>query len=188
MKNKFTFNENTISATLVDELYLWIAFEGVDTVSTIYKSSLFNPNTIFWNIDITAEKINTLWQDTLYVYGSLDDATNTGVKFLKTSPNGFSYYVRQSGINEEAVDVIVDATYVYFLIPGIASGENSKIVKYNKTSLAYVETIDLLTVFNSKKIDIDQNGVLWILSDKNPVIMTKVWFSVTWQYTSYTLS
>jgi len=188
MKNKFEFNENTISATLIDELYLWIAFEGVDSVSTIYKSSIFNPNTVYWNIDVVGDEITSLWQDTLYIYGSLDDTTNIGVKFLKTSPNGFSYYVKQSGINEEAVDVIVDATYVYFLTPGTISGENAKICKYNKTSLAFVETIDLTTVFNANKIDIDRSGNLWVLTATNPVILTKVYYSGGWSYTSYTLS
>ena len=188
MKNKFEFNENTISATLIDELYLWIAFEGVDSVSTIYKSSIFNPNTVYWNVDIVGDEITSLWQDTLYVYGSLDDDTNIGVRFLKTSPNSFSYYTIHSGINEKAIDLITDATYVYFLTPGIISGENAKIVKYNKTSLAYVETIDLTTVFNAKKIDIDRSGNLYVLSDTNPVILTKVSYSGGWSFTSYTLS
>ncbi len=187
MKTKFEFNENTISATLVDELYLWIAFEGVDSVSTIYKSSVFNPNTVYWNIDVVGDEITSLWQDTLYVYGSLDDSDSLGVRFLKTSPNSFSYYAKPVGITEEAIDVIVGTTYIYFLIPGNESGVNSKIVKYNKTSLAYIETIDLPTVFNSKKLDIDQLNNLWILSDTNPIILTKVFFSGTWQYTSYTL-
>lgn len=188
MKNKFIFNENSVSYTLIDDNYIWIAFDGIDNISTIYKSSVFNPNTIFWNVDVVADEITSLWQDTLYVYGSLDDDTNIGVKFLKTSPNTFSYYVKQSGINEEAIDVIVDATYIYFLTPGTISGENAKICKYNKTSLAFVETIDLTTVFNANKIDIDRSGNLWVLSDTNPVILTKVYYSGSWLFTSYTLS
>src|SRR5574343_1853239 len=165
MKDKYTFSgKQKITASFVTGDYIWIAFYGVDNECTLYQSSVFNPNQIFWDLDITADEIKSIVEDATYLYLALDDTTNIGGKVTKASP-AVTYFVKNVGIIEEAVDVIEDSTFVYFLTPGIDSGVNSKIAKYNKSSRAFVEIIDLSTVTNAKNIDIDNSGVLWVQSD-----------------------
>jgi hypothetical protein len=190
MKSKFTFiGENRITAQLISENYLWLSFHGSSGICTLYKSSVFNPNIRYWDVDITADDIKSIIEDTTYLYLALDYSTYIGAKVNKTTPSSISYFIKQSGIIEEAIDLVDDTTYVYFLTPGIELGENVKICKYNKSTRAFVETIDLATVTNAKKIDIDNTGVLWVVSDLDGTPkLTKVWYSAGWNYTVYTLA
>jgi len=118
----------------------------------------------------------------------VDDVTYLGAKVTKDNPSEISYFIIAGGINEKSIDLINDSTYIYFLTPGIETGENSKIVKYNKISRVYVETIDLVTVFNAKKIDIDGSGNIFVVTDNDPIELVKVWFDSFWQYQIFTLS
>ena len=191
MKSKYQFiGENNITACFVSGEFIWIAFFGENNISILYKSSVYNPNTRYWSISVTADEIKSIIEDSTYLYLSIDYSTNIGAKITKSSPSSISYFVTQSGINEESVDLIDDATYVYFLTPGIASGENAKICKYNKSTRAFVETIDLTTVTNAKKLDIDNAGVLWVQSDLDTSVpkLTKVEYSGSWSFTTYNLT
>ena len=189
MKNKYTFSGNQkITASFITGDYIWLAFYGVANSCKLYEASVFNPNILYWDLSVTSDKINSIVEDTTYLYLALDDATNIGGKVTKASP-ALAYFIKNVGIIEEAVDVTQDSTYVYFLTPGNISGANSKIAKYNKTTRAFVEIIDLTTVTNASKMDIDNTGVIWVQSDLDgtPKI-TKVWFSGTWQFSTTTLS
>ena len=189
MKSKYSFsNENKITVTLVDSYYVWLGFLGASNVCALHKASVFNPNQSYWEVDITADEIKFMQQDSTYLYLAIDDSTNSGAKVTKSNPSTITYFTKQAGITEASVDLCLDATYVYFLTPGVASGINSKIVKYNKSTRAYVETIDLTTVNNAKKIDIDTDGSLWITSETDPVKLTKAIYSGSWSFTTYTLS
>jgi hypothetical protein len=190
MKNKFTFlGENRISATLVSGEYIWLAFLGEDNICSLQKNSVHNPNMIYWDVSVVGDEIISMIEDTTYLYGALDDLVNIGIKITKDNPTTITYFIKDIGLTEKAIDLIKDTTYIYFLLPGIESGINTKIGKYNKTTRAYVETIDLTTVFNAKKIDIDANGVLWIVTNNDPSELVKVWYATgAWHYTIYTLS
>lgn len=191
MKSKYQFlNKPKITATFVDGDYLWIAFEGEDGESSLYKVSLYNPKLIYWELEVTADKINFLIDDATYVYLAIDDDTYIGEKISKTSPSStYYYFTKPIGITEGAIDLVDDTTFVYFLIPGVISGTNAKICKFNKSTRAFVETIDLPLVNNAKKIDIDYKGYLWVISDLDTTPkITKVWYDGTWQYSTTTLS
>jgi hypothetical protein len=190
MKSKYLFSgEQKITAQLVSGDYIWLAFEGVSSLCALYKSSVFNPNTRYWDVDVIGDEITFLHEDATYLYASLDHTTYIGAKITKSFPSTIAYFTKDAGILEEAVDLVDDTTYIYFLTPGIISGENAKIAKYNKSTRAFVETIDLTTVFNAKKIDIDYHGVLWVQSelDSTP-ILTKAEYDGSWNITDYTLS
>jgi len=190
MKEKYTFvGEQKVTASFVSGNYIWIAFYGISNKCSLYKSSIFNPNLIYWDIEITGNEINYMIEDTTYLYLALDDSTYIGAKVEKNNPSTITYFTKDVGITEKAIDLTRDTTYIYFLIPGIAFGTNTKIVKYNASTRAYVETIDLATVSNAKKIDTDVNGNLWLVSDLDltPTI-TKVWYDGSWQFLSYLLS
>jgi hypothetical protein len=189
MNSKYIFSgKQKITTSFVTGDYIWLAFYGVSNICSLYESSVFNPNLIYWNLNVTADEIKSIVEDASYLYLALDDTTNIGGKVTKASP-AIAYFIKNIGIIEEAIDIIEDATYVYFLTPGLGSGVNTKIAKYNKTTRAFVEIIDLTTVTNAAKIDIDNSGNLWVQSDLDgtPKI-TKVWFSGTWQFSTTTLS
>lgn len=189
MKLKFTFpEEQKITSTFVDENYLWIAFYGVSSLCALYKSSVFNPNLRYWDMDVIANEIKSIIGDSTYLYLALDYSDYIGAKIDKIIPSSIDYFIKEVGINEEAVDLIDDGTYVYFLTPGIISGENSKICKYNKSTRDFIETIDLVTITDSKKIDIDNVGNLWVVSDLDGTSkITKIWYSAGWNYITYLL-
>ena len=188
MRNKFIFNEKKITATLVNGEFIWLAFEGTGGISPLYKSSVYSPDLVYWDVNVVADEITFMHQDSTYMYLSLDDTINTGAKVTIATPNIITYFTKDIGVSEKSVDLVDDTTFIYFLTPGILSGENAKIVKYNKSTRVYVETIDLTTVFNAKKIDIDNFGTLWVISDIDPVKLTKVIYSGGWSFTTYTLS
>lgn len=190
MKTKFTFSgEQRITAQLVSGNYLWLAFYGVSSACALYKSSVFSPNIRYWNVSVTANEIKSMTEDTTYLYTALDHSIYIGAKITKATPTTIAYFTKNVGITEEAIDLINSGSFTYFLTPGIASGINAKISKHNTSTRAFVENIDLSTVTDARKIDVDVNGVLWIQSnlDGTP-LLTKVWYSGTWQYQNYILS
>ena len=190
MKNKYTFpGKQKITFTFVDGNYLWIAFYGISSICDLQKNSIFNPNLCYWDVDVTGNEIKSIIDDVSYLYLALDHLTYLGAKVNKITPSSISYFVKQESIEEEAIDLVRDDTYIYFLIPGILSGTNTKICKYNKSTRAFVETIDLNTVFNAKKIDIDNSEILWVVSDLDSIPkITKIWYDITWQFQTYILS
>jgi hypothetical protein len=173
MKNKYLYDQNTISATLINGYYIWIALEGISGISKLLKNSAFNPDQIYFEIDINADKITHMWQDSTYLYLSLDDTDYIGSRLNKTNPTTtISYFAKPGGITEKAIDLIVDSSYVYFLTPG--SGIDAKIIKMNKSTLEFVSTITLTGIQNAKAIDIDNTGTLWVVTDTSPVKLISI--------------
>jgi len=190
MKSKYTFSgKQKITASKVDGNYIWLAFYGINSVCLLYQSSVFNPNIIYWDINIISDEITSIVDDSTNIYLSLDYNTYIGTIVNKSNPTTITYCNKPIGITEKAIDLINNTTHLYFLTSGIGMGENSKIVKFTLLGV-YVETIDLVTLTNAKKIDIDGTGNIWVQSDLDgtPKI-TKVWYATgTWHYTTYTLS
>ena len=186
---KYTFSENKITALANDGNYIWMAFNGQDTICTIYKNSIFNTALRYWEVHVDADTITKFYISGNYVYGSLDHISNLGVQIHKDAPSIVNYFIRPVGLVEEAVDIVCDTTNAYFLIPGNASGLNAKIIKFDKNTLAYIETIDLTTVTNAYNIDIDKNRLIWVVSKESPILLTKVYLvGETYEFASYPLS
>jgi len=189
MNNKYLFSGNEkITSSLVYGDYIWIAFNGISNICLLYQSSIFNPNSRYRDINIVANEITNMVDDATRVFMSLDDVASMGARVYKTSEY-IGYYEKNNTIVEKAIDLIVDSVYIYFLTPGIQSGINSKIVKYDLYYSTLVEIIDLTTVLNASKIDIDSAGKLWVQSDLDgtPKI-TKVWYDTSWHFTTHVLS
>jgi len=191
MKQKYSFTgKEKITATLVSGEYIWIAFYGNDEICSLYKSSVHNPAFRYWDVDITADEIRYIIEDNSYLYLALAHSIYIGAKVDKTNPTTITYFTKPEEITESAIDLVDDGTYIYFLISGIGgTGENTKICKYNKSTRAFIETIDLPDINNAAKIDIDNNDNLWIISniDTTP-ILTKVWMDTGWEHSNQTLS
>jgi hypothetical protein len=189
MKSKYTFSgNNKITTSKVDGNYIWLAFYGINSVCLLYKSSIFNPNIIYWDLNIIADEITSIVDDSTNIYLSLDYNTYIGTIVNKSNPTTITYCNKPVGIAEKAIDIINNTTYLYFLTPGIALGENAKIIKFTLAGI-YVETVDLTTVTNAKKIDIDSAGNIWVQSDLDTIPkIIKIWYDTFWHYTVYTLS
>lgn len=187
---KFINSYGEITALCRETNYLWIGYIA-SGLSRLRKVSIFNPDLVYYDISVSGTRINKIIDSSDgYIYLSMDSEDNIGATFYKTNPIGaYGYYIKTIGMMEDSVDLITDTTYVYFLIPGTLSGTNAKIVKYNKSTRIYSETIDLTTVNNAKKIDIDYYGNLWVESNLDSVpILTKIIYSDVWSYTNYILS
>jgi hypothetical protein len=180
MKTKYTFDENKITRTFVSGDYIWIAFEG-STTCKLYKCSVYDVDIVYWTLTINANKINSIIEDATYLYLAVDHSTYIGAKIDKNNPTTVTYFTKEESILEQSIDIIQDGTYTYFLIPGLMSGTNAKIIKYNTSTRVFVEIIDLVSISNAIKIDIDNLGKLWVQSnlDTTPKI-TSVWYDGDW--------
>lgn len=197
MKTKYTFVGNSkVTATFADQTnkMLWVAFLGSNNECVLKKCSAFNPNFIYFTLTMTANEIFNLDDDSAYLFGAIDSGDYLGFRISKNTPlSGQQYIDIPVGINESAIDLVKVDDYIYFLIPGNLSGENAKIVVINNPALSYNETIDLSKsgdiVLNARKIDIDYYGNLWVISETDPVKLTKVVpISGGWDFETFTLS
>jgi len=191
MKTNFTFpDKNKITALFQEGIYLWIAFLGIGELCELCKTDYRNPDSIYFSLNVTVSEITNIIDDSTYIYFSGDSEVYCAGRISKTNPlTVYNYVAIPVGITEKTVDLIYDSTYLYLLTPGVASGTNAKIIKLNKSTMAYVETIDLNDVFNAANIDIDVDGNLWIVSNLTVLpVITKVYYSGTWQYTNYELN
>jgi len=191
MKNQYNFDSTKISSLCIDGTYLWLGFLGSDNSTYLKKVEVLNPDSIYFNVPVEVNDIINLVVDDNYVYGIDSSATKLFFTTLKLNPYSYITYINKPvGINEDAIDFVMDTDYIYILISGLTSGNNAKILKYNRTTWAYIETIDLTTVFNANKISQDENGHLWVISEIDPPILTEVYLTSgdVWNFTSYTLS
>ena len=166
----YNYNEKEISSIISDsDTYLWIAFKQNDSGNcTLQKLSLSNPSQKYFDIDIAITEIKNSYIYSSYIYLAFSDTSLIGRRYSLLNPLTINTdYSIPSGITEIPVDVVADSTYVYFLIPGNVSGQNTKICLFTLDG-TFEETIDLATVTNAKSFIIDDNGDLWILTYASP--------------------
>jgi len=190
VKLNYEFLDNEkITAQFVLGDVVWIAFASVDGISKVYGCSIYDLDIIYWELDVVGEISSIISIDT-YLYLALDDDTNICAEFNSSNPSDIWYLAKDEEVTEEAIDLVWDSLsyQVYFLSPGLATGENAKITVYDYSD-NYVETIDLPTVSNASKISADEDGNLWVLSDLDSTpIITKIWQETGgWDYFSYLL-
>jgi hypothetical protein len=197
VKRRHSYTENKITALLKDSSgnYLWIAFLGSGGTSTLYRTTIFNPSVKYFDVDITGDEITGIVQDSSYLYCVLDDDDYIIVRVSKSSPiSGLSYISKPGAISESPIDLTIDSTNLYLLIPGIASGTNAKILKYPKSTLVLSDTYDLNLsgkdpIYNAKSITVDDNGNLWVVNYDSPSKLIKVWETSggSYDYQSWTI-
>ncbi|MFH0805979.1 MAG: hypothetical protein V1901_03840 [Patescibacteria group bacterium] len=184
----FSNNYGEITALCRETNFLWIGYIA-SGLARLRKVSIFNPNLVYYDISISGIRINKIINSGDYIYLSIDSNINIGARFYKTNPIGlFIYYTKPAEIIENSIDLITDFNYVYFLIPGLLSGTNAKIVKHNKSTGAFVEIINLTTVNNAKKIDMDFYCNIWVVSGVSDIELIKVWYDMNWQNQKYIIS
>jgi len=189
IKRNFNFSETKITASEVDESssYLWLAFAKNDEGNCLLKKvSAFQPDQVFYSIEIAVDEITAIKISGSYIYLAYNDSTLIGARYSLTSPLTSSLdFNIPSGITESPVDVAVDNTTLYYLIPGNTSGNNTKVVELTTTG-TFVETIDLSTIIQAKSFALDSNtGDLWTVTYTSPANLVRVYKTGgVWGYTS----
>lgn len=159
--------------------YLWLSYEiNSDDFCLVKKVWAFQPDQIFFELEREVEEIKCSISDTTQVYFGYDDSDLIGEILNTSNPLVGNIEINiPVGIIEAPVDVQVNGTDLFYLTPGIASGENAKLVRFN-TDGDYQETIDLntsaITIVNASTFTIDENDDIWVITNDSPSSLIRV--------------
>jgi len=178
----YNYGLKKISDHIVDDSgtkYVWVAFEANATDNCkLYKVSAHNPLQKYYNLDVPVNQINELAIDSTYIYLAVEDDNLIGYRYHKNAPlTNYTTILTPSGVNEAPVSLAVDSSNIFFLTPGVATGEIAKIVKTNLSG-----TLDEVIILeksgeeirNAVSITID-NGNLWVITNENPAKLVRVY-------------
>lgn len=160
---------------------LWVAFAiNSDGNCIIERQFIYQPSQVFYSIEREVENIPKLVCDATKVYVAYEDEELLGEIFTANNPLTSSVEISiPSGVdtNEFPVDVQVDNTDLWFLLPGSTSSTNAKLLHYD-TSGNYQETIELNTsgmeVTDASSMAIDDVGDIWIVTNTSPATIVRV--------------
>ena len=177
---RYTFSKKQITAQVADNYnnYLWTAFaQNTSGICYLEKKAKFKPDQTYYSLQREVTGINALDVDSSKLYVAYNDATLLGEIISKSNPLSSYTQISRGTIVESPVDIVIDGTDLWFLLPGILSGENAQLLKYN-TSGVLQETIDLsksgLSVVNAKSMTIDANDDIQIITYEKPVNLVRV--------------
>jgi len=161
--------------------YLWIAHAKNNSGNClIQKVFAFYPSQVFYTLTRAVDKVVKMTVDSTYLYVAYEDDIMLGEIFTLNNPLSTTVEIAiPSGVVEYPVDIAVDGTYIYFLLPGSISGTNAQILKYDLVG-NYVATLDLSEssniVINAKSITIDSaTGDIWIATYESPSNIVRVY-------------
>ena len=171
-----------VTSIIRDDNYIWAAFLGSLGNTILYKAAAFNPKWKYYEVTPTVDEITRMKIVSNYLYCAVNDSVYLGLVYSTSNPLSLYCTIdRPVGINEETIDITYDASYVYFLTAGEASGENAKVVKYSKATgsplvCTYVETIDLNSpiINNASGITIDSDGNIWVVTNETQSKLIKI--------------
>lgn len=184
MGNKrYTFTENKITAQVVDQAYeqIWLAFlQDANGNCAFQKRSAFNPSQVYYDIDIAVDNINKMIIDGSYLYLAYDDSTLIGARYAVNNPlTDVTNFSIPSGITEIPIDLLVSGSDLWYLTPGITTGENAKLIKMSTTGV-FDEIIDLSETGNivTNAISFTEetsSGDLYIVTNNSPSELVRVY-------------
>lgn len=177
---RFTYTDPTITASITDETneFLWVAFAVSSGECVIKKLHFANPSQVFFSLDREISEVTAMALNSSNLFVAYNDNTLLGERISLTNPLTSTTEISiPVGIVEAPVDVQIDGSDVWYLIPGSLSGTNAKLLRYN-TSGVLQETVDLTnsmnTVTNATSFDIDDNSDLWIVTNNDPAEYVRV--------------
>lgn len=182
IQRRFDYTDPTITAQVVDDSnqYLWLAFSQNEEGNCIFKKvSAFDPSQVFFSIEVAVTEITAMTLSGGSLYLAYDDSTLLGARYDATNPLLTSLsFTKPGGLSESSIDLVIDGTAVFFLLPGNTSGNNTKVIKFS-TSGTFDQTIDLLKsgniVLNASSMAIDGNGDIWIGTFTSPANLVRVY-------------
>jgi hypothetical protein len=169
------FNTTQVTTKVVDNVnrFLWLAFSKNSSGNCILrKASPFNPEQIYFSMNITVDKIVASTLNTTNIYLALeDDALFMQRRSLTNPLTSITTNNKPIGIVESPIDIIV-GNYIYVLTPGIDSGTVANVIRYS-TAGVFQEVIELsksgVEVNNASSLTIDASNNLWIITNNSPV-------------------
>ncbi len=178
---RFAYSEDKqITTQKADEVsnFIRVGFaQNSDGNFILEKNAKFFPTQTYFSLERSVDKIIEIDLDSSNVYVAYDDATLLGEIFSKTNPLTSNTEISRGSIVESSVDIKINGTDLWFLLPGNASGTNAQLLKYN-TSGVLQQTIDLIkssvVVNNAKTMTIDDNDDIWIGTFTNPATVVRV--------------
>ncbi len=173
-------NDKQITSQKTDEFtnFLWVAFaQNSDGNCIIEKQAKFFPTQNYFTLERAVDNVNQIDLDSTNIYTAYEDITLLGEIISKTNPLTSTTEISRGAIVESPVDIKVNGTDLWFLLPGNASGINAQLLKYD-TSGIFQQTVDLINssfiVNNAKSMVIDENDDIWIVTNTNPVKVVRV--------------
>lgn len=174
-------SDKQITAIAVQEVgnFLWLAFAQNSAGNCIIeKEFAFKPDQTFFSLERSVDKIVSFSIDANNLYVAYNDSTLLGEIISLSNPlTSTTTIARPGGLTENPVDVEVDGTDLWYLIPGDASGTNSSIIRYNLSGV-FQETVDLsksgTIINNAKSFSIDSNSDIWIVTFTSPAQLVRV--------------
>lgn len=158
--------------------FLWIAFAiNSDGNCIVEKQAKFHVTQTYFSLTKAVDEVNAMDLDDTNLYLSYTDDALLGEIISKTNPLTSATEIDKGAIVESPVDVLINSTDLWFLLPGNASGTNAQLLRYN-ISGELQQTVDLsksgVVVNNAKSMTIDDNGDIWIVTYTNPATVVQV--------------
>jgi len=180
INKRFEFsNDKQITAQKADSLnnFLWIGFaQNSDGNCIIEKEAKIQPTQTYFSLERAVNNINAMDLDSSNLYVAYEDSVLLGEIISKSNPLTSTTEISKSVV-ESPIDVLINGTDLWFLLPGIASETNAQLLKYN-TSGVLQQTVDLnksgQIVYDAKSMTIDSNDDIWIGTYETPAKIVRV--------------
>lgn len=159
---------------------VWVAFDQNSSGNCILEKQLpFSPDQTYFTITRSVDRILGLASNSTNIYAIYEDDVYFAERFSISNPLSIvTLLTFPSGIIESPIAVSCDDTYAWFLTPGIASGENAKLIRYDIGLTTHI-TIDLtksgLTINNARSMVIEEDtGDIYIVTYTSPTQIIRV--------------
>jgi len=174
---RFNFSDNKQITTQIadnESNHLWTAYaQNANGICLLKKQGAFNPYQTYYTVSRYVTNINALDYDIDNLYVAYDDSVYLGEILDKLNPLTSTTYISKGTFAESPIDVKVNGTDLWFLLPGNISGQNAKLLKYDTDGI-YQDEIELTTVVDAKNMVIDENDDIWIITYTDPVQLVRV--------------
>lgn len=183
----YNFDAQPVTALTVDTnevdtfpnvKYVWYAFEkNFDEKVVLQKVSINDLTQLYTHMEPAVDRINDLIVSNGYLFMAVQHDTWMGQKISVETPlTSQSAITRPIGINEHPIQVVAKGNFLYYLFPGVASGENAKIVRVYYLNLAtviydFAKSGEIIT--NAKSMTVDDDYNIWIVTDTDPTMLVR---------------
>lgn len=179
--SRFNFpSDKKVTAHIVDNSNntFWIAFEkNSEGNSIIERVAKFNPKQTYFSLERTVEEVTAMDLSSSFLYVAYDDGDLLGERISLFNPLTSTTDISKGSYIESPVDVKVDGSNVWFLLPGNTSGENAKLLRHSTAGVFQLEvdlTKSAVTITNAERMSIDSNGDIWITTYTTPGTLVRV--------------
>jgi len=128
-------NDKQITAQISDNFndFLWVAFaQNSNGNCVLEKQAKYHVTQTYFSLNRSVTKINALDIDSSKLYVSYEDSTLLGEIISKSNPLTSTTEISRGTIVESPIDIKINGTDLWYLLPGILSGTNAQLLKYRR--------------------------------------------------------